>query len=86
MPPFRFRYFAEARFAQKVDGFGGTLAAAAVCDNFLERIQLSRAPGKIAERDQMAADIANLILVRLADVENIEDRRRDRAALSARAA
>ena len=62
--------FAKARLPQELHGIGGTLAAAAMGHDFAGAIELSGALGQFAERDEVAVQIANLVLVRLANVEN----------------
>ena len=37
------KYLTEARFAQKIDGFGGTLSAAAVRHDFARRVEFMHA-------------------------------------------
>ena len=65
-------YLAEAGLAQELDGFRRALAAAAVRHDFARAVEFADAPRKLAERNQMAAEIADLIFVRLAHVENVE--------------
>src|SRR5580658_2326830 len=57
---------------QEFDSLGGTLTAAAVGYDFAGGIEFADAFGEIAERDQVAAEIADLIFVRFAHIENIE--------------
>src|SRR6266849_8163206 len=61
---------AEAGLAQELDGLGRALSAAAVRDDFARAVELVRASRQLSQRDQMAAEVADLILVRLADVED----------------
>ena len=63
--------FVKARLRQEFDGLAGTLAAAAVCHYLARAVQFADALRKIAERDQMAVQIADLIFVGLANVEDI---------------
>src|SRR5713226_5868389 len=69
-PALQVRNLAEAGLAQKRHGVGGALAAAAVCHDLARGVQFVDAPGQLAHRDQVAADLADLRLVRLADVED----------------
>src|SRR6266513_1822995 len=62
--------FAETRLTQEVHGLRGTLPAAAMRDNFLRRIEFMYAPGQLPERKQMSLEITELVLVRLAHIEN----------------
>src|ERR1700722_2288330 len=62
--------FFESGFAQEVDGFGGALAAAAMRDDFARSVELMHAPRNFAERNQFPVEIADLIFVRFAHVEN----------------
>jgi len=64
--------FAESGFPQKIDSLGGTLAAPAVRDNFLRRIEFVHAARQFAKRQQVSFDIADLIFVRFAHIENVE--------------
>src|ERR1700686_1742339 len=68
----KIKYLTEARLAQKVDGLGGTLSAAAVSHYFPGRVELMDAARQFAQRNQMAVEIANLKFVRLAHIENIK--------------
>ena len=63
---------AKAGALQKIYCFGGALAAAAVCHDFTRAIEFTGALREIAERNQVAAKIADLIFVRLADVKDEE--------------
>src|ERR1700675_4645942 len=51
---FKIENFAEARFAQEIDGFRRTLSAAAMRHNFTRRVQFVNAARQFAERDQMS--------------------------------
>src|SRR5580693_3175799 len=61
---------AETRFTQKVHRLGRTLAAAAMRDDFPRGIQLVHAARQLAERNQMSMQIADLVFVRLAHIQN----------------
>ena len=67
---FEVQDFAEAGFAQEIDGFGGALAAAAMRYDFARSVEFVHAARKFAERDQFPVEIADLIFVRFAHVEN----------------
>src|SRR5882724_3954468 len=64
--------FAETGFAQKVDGLGGTLATAAMRDDFARRIQFVHAPRQFTQRNQVPVEIANLVFVWFAHIQNEE--------------
>src|SRR2546427_11607188 len=66
-PAFEIPYLAETGLLQKLHGIGGALSAAAVGYDFARTIELTRALGHIADRNEMSLQIANLVLVRLAD-------------------
>src|ERR1700687_598201 len=59
-------HFFESGLAQKLYCLGTAHAGPAVRHNFLAGIQFIDALGQIAQRDQMSADIADLVFVRLA--------------------
>src|SRR5690242_3293622 len=61
---------AKTGLLQELHGVRGTLPAAAMGHDFARAIELAGAPGQFAEGDQMPAQIANLVLMRLAHVEN----------------
>jgi len=62
--------FAEASLAEEVDGLSGTFATLAMSDDFARGIEFVDASRKFAERNQVAAEIADLIFVRVADIED----------------
>jgi hypothetical protein len=64
------KYLTEAGFSQKVDGFCGALAAAAVSHDFSRRVEFMDAAREFTERDQVSVEIADLKFVRLAHVED----------------
>ena len=72
IPPFRFRTLRKPALRKKFHRFGRTLAAAAMRHDFARAVEFIHAARKVAERNQVAAEIANLILVRLAHVEDEE--------------
>src|ERR1700686_4814521 len=75
----KIKYLTEARFAQKVDGLGGALSAAAVSHDFPGRVQLMDAPRQFAQWNQMAVELA-----RLAQALPLHARRKIRSSRSAR--
>src|SRR5258708_8057892 len=62
--------FSGARVSQKVHGFGGALAAAAMRHNFPRGIEFVDAPRQFPEGEKMSPQIADLVFVRLAHIEN----------------
>src|SRR5580704_18401148 len=66
------QYLAKACALQKFNRFGRALAAAAMRHNLSRTVEFAGAFGKITERNQVSAEIANLIFVRLAHVENVQ--------------
>src|SRR3984957_3102970 len=62
--------FAEAGFAQEIDGFSRALTATAVSHDFTRSVELVHAPRQFTERNQFPVQIADLIFVRFAHVEN----------------
>src|SRR6266436_4921242 len=67
---FQIEDFSEARFSQKVHGFGGALAAAAMRHDFPGGIEFVDAPRQFPEGEKMSLQIADLVFVRLAHIEN----------------
>ena len=67
---FEIENFAEAGFAQEIDGFRGALSAAAMRDDFTRRVQFVNATRQFTEWNQMSLQIANLKFVRLAHIED----------------
>src|SRR5690242_20604015 len=63
-------HFAETGFAQKVHGLGRALAAAAMRDDFARGIEFVHAPRQFAQRNQMSFQVADLVFVRLAHIED----------------
>src|SRR3954463_3548339 len=64
-------HFLESRLAQEIHRLGAAHAGAAMSDDFLAGIELVHTIRQFAERNQMSADVADVILVRLAHIENI---------------
>ncbi len=64
--------FLESSLAQEIYGLRAADAAAAVGHDFFAGVQLVHAVGEIAERNQVSADVADLVFVGLAHVENVE--------------
>src|SRR5271156_621167 len=62
--------FRESGLLQKGYGLGAAATHFAVGDDFAARIELVDALGQIVQRNQMTVEVANLIFVRLAHVEN----------------
>src|SRR5215469_1480206 len=60
----------EASLAKQRHCLGAACSTAAVGHDFAARVQLVHARGKVAQRDEISAEIADLILVWLADVED----------------
>src|SRR3984885_2207416 len=71
-PAFQIPNLLESRLAQEFSSLGRTLSASAVRNDLTRAIELVPPPRKIAERNQMPAEIADLILMRLANVENVK--------------
>ncbi len=67
---FQIEDFSEARFSQKVHSFGGALSAAAMRHDFPRGIEFVDAPRQLPEREKMSLQIADLVFVRLAHIEN----------------
>ena len=59
----------ESSLAQEVHGLGATNTTAAMGHNFLAGVEFVYAVGEIAQWNQVPAEIADLVFVRLADVE-----------------
>src|SRR3954454_22445650 len=55
----------ESRLAQEIHRLGATHARPAMSDDFLAGIKLVHPIRQFAERNQMSADVADVILVRL---------------------
>src|SRR5262249_2478107 len=64
--------FAEAGFLEEIDGLGRALAAAAMGHDFAGRIEFMHAARQLAEWDQLPLQIADLIFMWFADIENEE--------------
>src|SRR5258705_111322 len=64
------RTFAETGLPQEGDRVCGAHATAAMRYDLPRTIQLVDSRGQIAQRDQMALQIADLVFVRLAHVQN----------------
>jgi hypothetical protein len=62
--------FAESGFAKEIHGFRGALSAPAMRYDFPRRIQFMHAPRQFAERDEMPLEIADLVFVRLAHIQD----------------
>src|SRR5229473_801860 len=62
--------FPEACFAQEIHGFRGALSAPAMRHDFPRRIQLMHAPRQLAERNEVPLEIADLVFVRLAHIQD----------------
>src|SRR5580704_6153020 len=63
-------HFAKAGLLQERDGFRATAAHLAMHDDLAARIEFVHALRQIVQRNQISADIADLILVRFAHVEH----------------
>ena len=63
-------YPSETGFLEEIDGLCAAYATFAVSDDFAARVEFVDTLGQIAERDQVAANIADLVLVRLTDVKD----------------
>jgi len=66
----KIRNLAETGLAEEVDGLRGTLAALAVRNDFARGIEFMNAARELAERDQVSVQIADLIFVGLADIQD----------------
>src|SRR5258707_10739883 len=64
--------FSETRFAQEVHRLRRTLAAAAVGNDFAGGIEFVHAPWKFPQRDEMSIQIANLVFVGFAHIQDEE--------------
>ena len=62
--------FGESCLLQEFHGLGAASSGAAMHDHVFARIKLMHAPGQIVQRDKMAVEVADLIFVRLADIQN----------------
>src|SRR5260370_14468530 len=69
---FQVENLAKARLSQEVHGFGGTLSAATMRDDFAGRIEFVDATRQLPKREEMPFEIADLVFVGLAHVENEE--------------
>src|SRR5258708_33374921 len=58
----------KASLLQELDGFCATPAHFAMDDDFPARIQFVHAPGQIVQRNQMSAEVADLIFVGLSHI------------------
>src|SRR5713101_6053786 len=67
---FQVENFAESGLAQEVHGLSGTLPAAAMRHDFPRRIKFVDAPRQLPEWKQMPLEIADLVFVGLAHIEN----------------
>src|SRR5438105_2113817 len=67
---FQVENLSEARFSQEVHGFGGPLSAAAMRHDFPRRIQFMDASRQLPKRKQMPLQIADLVFMGLAHIEN----------------
>src|SRR5579863_19890 len=62
--------FSEAGLTKKLDGFGRSFPAPAMCHDFARAVQFVRAPRQITEWEQVSIQIANLKFMRLANVKH----------------
>src|SRR5229473_5781054 len=62
--------FLESGLAEEVHRFGAAHAGAAMGHDLLAGVQFVHPFGQVAERNQMSADVADLIFVRLAHIED----------------
>ena len=62
--------FLESRLLQEIYRLGAAHARAAVGHNFAAGIEFMHPLGQIAQRNQIAVDVADLIFVGLADIEH----------------
>lgn len=65
---FQIQDFPEPGLSQEIDSFCGTLSATAVRDNLTRRVQFVDAARQFPQRDQVPAQVADLILVWFANV------------------
>src|ERR1700729_4579329 len=63
-------HFAKAGLLQEGDGFRATAAHLAMHDDLAARVELIHALRQIVQRNQISADIADLIFMWLAHVEH----------------
>src|SRR5438876_8141461 len=61
---------AEPGLLQEIDSFSGAFAAAAMRHDFARRVEFVHAARQLAERNQFTLEIANLVFVRLAHIQN----------------
>src|SRR5258707_7077195 len=64
--------FSETRFAQEVHRLRRTLPTAAVGNDLVGGIEYVNAPWKFAQRDEMSIQIANLVFVGFAHIQDEE--------------
>jgi hypothetical protein len=62
--------FAETRLAQEIHGLRRTLSAAAMRHDFSRGIEFVNAPRQLPEREKVPFEIADLVFVGLAHIEN----------------
>src|SRR6184192_1378456 len=60
----------ESSLAQEVHSLGAAHTGAAVGHNFAAGVEFVDALGQIAQRDKISINVADLVLVRLADIEH----------------
>ena len=64
--------FSEPRLAQEVHSLRRALAAAAVGNDFVRGIEFMHPAREFSERDEMPVEIANLVFVGLAHIQDEE--------------
>ena len=64
--------FTKTGLAQEIDRFGRALTAAAVGDDFAGRVEFVDTARQFAQWKQMSVEVANLIFVGFAHVENVQ--------------
>src|SRR5579883_465795 len=70
--PAQIMNFAEARLAEEVHRFCRALAAAAMRHDLVRGIQFVHPPRQFTERNQMTIEIANLVFMRLAHIQDVK--------------
>ncbi len=72
MPPARLWTFLNPACCRNVDGLRAASAHFAVDDDLAAGVEFVHALGQIVQRNQMSAEVADLVFVRLAHVEHEE--------------
>src|SRR5260370_1989626 len=68
-PALEVQEFFEAGFLQKLNGVSRAFAAAAIDDHLSRTLQFAHAPWEFPEPNQFSIQVANLIFMRIANIE-----------------